>query len=977
VKLLSALTISVGLILLAFFVVLPPAYADYYFSDEFNEETGFNSPDPSKWTAYPNLKQKNYPTINQTGGYIYLRQFGNAPQFPYITSKANPFPDTNWSTEISFQYTKVTPWGTGIVMGENAPENGEDFSPVLDISVWQDKSLNNLRIDFNQNNVYTTFVTTSPHIFKVERIGQKYLVYLDNNLIYTSPDTAKQIDTIWFGNPTFQNPPIPNWTEFKLDYIRISHIPPANPVIFIPGIGGSEFKANQDIIWSKEDGHGGVFSHAYKSGEKIWVNQDEAAMPGEDDYFDVLRLKPDGETPEADLVLTGELTSFGYPDIDSFFEEIGYKKGANFFVYPYDWRKDIRTTKEGLDVLIDKALEKSGKEKVNIVAHSMGGLVARWYIADKEKAAKVNKLINMGTPHLGAVKALKANLYGTGVFRNIFFILNFGIPGSEVKDLFENYTSAFELQPSQQYFNFYDNSTISLPYPFFDDRDIDNNQEVGALDFNQLNNLLINLNYNSVVSTLAQQFHSFLDPIFNQNNGTKLYHIVGSNQPTLGQIKEGWLINWPIKLINRYDELYINGDGTVPLYSASLKNSSRDLSAGAELYYVDQTHEELVDKSGSAMEAVKVILAELDIMPVEVKDEKITLEGKQISVDQDAELDLYNDSNQHTGLNTDGNIEINIPGTFYDTFGNSKHVFIKKQTKPVNVKIKKKTSGKTNIKIRHYQDDKVAKTTIYQEVPVNNSDTVEFIIDTITQDSPLLIIDEQIIPPTSEIIGDHALDQTPPITSVEIEGTQNPVGGYLPGAIITLNSSDSESGILQTDYSLDDEQTRKTYTTPFTVDTPGIYTLQVTSVDKLGNQEKPKTTTIIVANLPAATPTMTPIPTLKLSNSGSLDHSETKETLATLVVSITPLPPQPVVKLVKTIQKYLPSQEDKTSEKEILGEKISSVSADIISPAVIANKESTNLREILLIPVILTIVFSTGLILTFTGKGAFLKKIPK
>ncbi|MDO8619419.1 MAG: hypothetical protein Q7R49_05785, partial [Candidatus Daviesbacteria bacterium] len=90
--------------------------------------------------------------------------------------------------------------------------------------------------------------------------------------------------------------------------------PPKLPVIFIPGIGGSEFKATQDIVWSATDGHGGTYSHGYANNEKIWVNQDEAASLGNDDYFDVLRLKTDGVTSEADLSLTGNLTSYGYSD---------------------------------------------------------------------------------------------------------------------------------------------------------------------------------------------------------------------------------------------------------------------------------------------------------------------------------------------------------------------------------------------------------------------------------------------------------------------------------------------------------------------------------------------------------------------------------------------------------------------------------------------------------------------------------------
>ena len=71
------------------------------------------------------------------------------------------------------------------------------------------------------------------------------------------------------------------------------------PVIVIPGMAGSELIADHAFHLSVDDGHGGTFEHAYASGEKVWVNVLEAARPGQDDYFDVLKLGPDGATPAA------------------------------------------------------------------------------------------------------------------------------------------------------------------------------------------------------------------------------------------------------------------------------------------------------------------------------------------------------------------------------------------------------------------------------------------------------------------------------------------------------------------------------------------------------------------------------------------------------------------------------------------------------------------------------------------------------
>ncbi|MBI2600782.1 hypothetical protein HYW42_02410 [Candidatus Daviesbacteria bacterium] len=692
----------------------------------------------------------------------------------------------------------------------------------------------------------------------------------------------------WNGTNPYQNG-CNIWTSSKDDLYFVltnTSLPPKAAVIFIPGIGGSELKINQDIYWEQDDGHGGSFKHAYVKDERIWVNQDEAVKLGDDDYFDVLRLKPDGVTSEADLSLTGNLTSFGYGDIDSFFTGMGYEKNKNFFVFPYDWRKDIRSTQADLDTLIETAKQKSGQTKVNIVAHSLGGLVTRNYIADAARAAKVNKLIELGVPHLGSVDSLKSLMYGVALKSKIFGILHLGIPATEIKDTVQNMASVFQLLPSNQYFNFYNNSDKDRSYPFRDDRDIDNNNVTGSLSFDQTKTLLSNLNYNMTVFALSEQFHSFVDPKLNQNNGTKIYEIIGTAQPTLGQIHETWWITWPISLIPKTEEIFINGDDTVPLYSASLKSDSLDLTGGAKIYYVEQKHSDLVSKDGVAMQTVKSILEELDL-PVEVKSEKIDLEGKQISLD-DGELELYDEEGKHTGLKDDGEIETNIPETFYSTSDKTKHAFIKKKSRKVTVKAtrKKKTSSDpktTNIKIRTYKQDKISKTTIYKDIPVTETAKVEFGLDPTIDTLPILILYPDSTKPesisinhTSEASGSAALDQAPPTTKVETSGT-NPV-------TVTLTGSDSESGILKTEYSLDNGLTVNTYTKPLTISLPGKTTIQIKSIDLLGNEEIPQTITveIITPPLPSPTPTPTPAPASSTgSSSGNNSSDNTNNTSTT------------------------------------------------------------------------------------------------
>ena len=66
-------------------------------------------------------------------------------------------------------------------------------------------------------------------------------------------------------------------------------------------------------------------------------------------------------------------------------------------------RVDLRA--EQLRARVNEALASTGAEKINIIAHSMGGLDARHMIVDKGMADKVKTLVTIGTPHLGTILA--------------------------------------------------------------------------------------------------------------------------------------------------------------------------------------------------------------------------------------------------------------------------------------------------------------------------------------------------------------------------------------------------------------------------------------------------------------------------------------------------------------------------------------------------------------------------------------------
>jgi len=80
-----------------------------------------------------------------------------------------------------------------------------------------------------------------------------------------------------------------------------------------------------------------------------------------------------------------------------------YYHDKDFFWGFYDWRQSCDdSAKEYLEKIIENAQIKSGHSQVHIVAHSMGGLVARSYIQGADFRDDVDRLVTAGTPHLGA-----------------------------------------------------------------------------------------------------------------------------------------------------------------------------------------------------------------------------------------------------------------------------------------------------------------------------------------------------------------------------------------------------------------------------------------------------------------------------------------------------------------------------------------------------------------------------------------------
>lgn len=92
-----------------------------------------------------------------------------------------------------------------------------------------------------------------------------------------------------------------------------------------------------------------------------------------------------------------------YDQLIQAFEDAGLERDRDFYVVFYDWRgSNIDSAEDYLVPVIDKALSDNNADKVDIVAHSMGGLVARAYIQGDNYRNDVSDFITLGTPHYGS-----------------------------------------------------------------------------------------------------------------------------------------------------------------------------------------------------------------------------------------------------------------------------------------------------------------------------------------------------------------------------------------------------------------------------------------------------------------------------------------------------------------------------------------------------------------------------------------------
>ena len=62
---------------------------------------------------------------------------------------------------------------------------------------------------------------------------------------------------------------------------------------------------------------------------------------------------------------------------------------------------DVRETAARFGTFVEEVCEETGSDRVYVVGHSLGGLIARYYVQRIDPADRVHTLVTLGTPHHG------------------------------------------------------------------------------------------------------------------------------------------------------------------------------------------------------------------------------------------------------------------------------------------------------------------------------------------------------------------------------------------------------------------------------------------------------------------------------------------------------------------------------------------------------------------------------------------------
>jgi alpha-tubulin suppressor-like RCC1 family protein len=626
-----------------------------------------------------------------------------------------------------------------------------------------------------------------------------------------------------------------NYLDF-LEYPIIKY-----PVILLPGIMGTQLK-NNEVCNNVPAG-------------RVWLDLLKIG------FLPILELKEDGKTQNnrCSIEIDGLLQEFGPFDFyKGFLSAIAQDYGPIISDYQgYDWRKDLEYNAEKLDEFIDS--HKGNNAKVILIGHSMGGLLARQYISDPDRAENVAQVISIGSPYYGAPKLAYAMLSGQiGLPIDDYFIND-----NHIRQIIRNSPGSMELLPSRTYFQQsggYLFTNMALKTTFEDT--INYYKGNGQ----QNNALLDQADYfhNGGKSPLNDYQYLGIDN-FSNLNGVQ-YTVLASN----AHLTDSLISEIPcIQGINfrcQYPIQYLSGDGTVPWDSARLKGGTLDPNAqictikGASKKHGDLLNDTVVlgiienvllgnGLTSNDCEEAQYVSNQIEASYA--KSGAIPSPFIQLLYRGNGSVSVLDATGNSVGPDSEGYIKNDIPFSSYDSISGGVSIVLPTDT-TYTLTIHQNDTLPNQVWVTDFQSpgetesfDPAARA-VFVDVPSTPDGVVTMSLNYANGLPSLQLVvspggggSQEALPPTSVLNQEQTQDISMPVTTISISGARDSLGFFTGPVTATLSATDTGTGVLKTEYSLDGGTTWLLYSAPVNFTAEDVQMFHARSVDIAGNQEYP------------------------------------------------------------------------------------------------------------------------------------------
>jgi len=210
-----------------------------------------------------------------------------------------------------------------------------------------------------------------------------------------------------------------------------------HPVILVPGLGGSQLEAHQDI-WGdmpfrcRKVGWYHAYINPFRMGcvtaacllnctvDELSLRYDPVSHRTSNNPQVDVRVPNFGEVDPVEYLIPNKLgpllhsQSGYYDDVVDLLQSMGYTKDFNIRGAPYDFRRapnEMDYFYDDLVKLVESTFRDNGNQRVILLAHSMGNLHMLYFLNRMDQAWKdayIESFISIAGPWGGAVKTVQA-----------------------------------------------------------------------------------------------------------------------------------------------------------------------------------------------------------------------------------------------------------------------------------------------------------------------------------------------------------------------------------------------------------------------------------------------------------------------------------------------------------------------------------------------------------------------------------------